>query len=282
MPTTCDRSYPLVHPELVEAVLFPYDAELTGGCLPAELREISPASAKLLVAGPPKLPSRCRLRLVSSKLMRTLEIPAEIGWARPNPAGDWLVECEFSQRTDRMRQFAELAVQRLARTTLRGALSNPHCRGGRMDPGARPRSRHRARSFRRWAMPDDQPAAAAIPERACHRARRQQGEAILRLKVRWSLSVGQNHLIGCQFIRGEDFFLLRKLQPSSPAAIHGTLAGRPPNCRLARIDLAAAEAELLLGDQLLDLLAHGLFAAAPCQLSSPYHQERTCPRRSIR
>ena len=95
--TKCDRAYPLVHPEWVEATILPYDDSRDEGCQ-AELREISLASAKLLVSGPPELPCRCRLRLVSSKLARPFVVQAEIGWARPNPAGDWLVECEFLSR----------------------------------------------------------------------------------------------------------------------------------------------------------------------------------------
>ena len=104
--TKCDRSYPLVHPELVEATILPYDDGHHEGCR-AELREISPASAKLLVPGPPELPCRCRLRLESSKLPRPLVVQSEIGWARPNPAGDWLVECEFLSRLGE-RQFETL------------------------------------------------------------------------------------------------------------------------------------------------------------------------------
>src|SRR5262245_4496962 len=89
--TRCDRSYPLVHPELVDVRILPLHATASEGC-PAELREISAASAKLLVQGPPELVSRCRVRLESSKLSGAMEIPGEIDWVRPNPAGDWLIE----------------------------------------------------------------------------------------------------------------------------------------------------------------------------------------------
>lgn len=40
-----------------------------------------------------------------------------------------------------------------------------------------------------------------------------QGEALLKLRVRWSLAVGSDHMIGCQFIQASDFALLRKMQP---------------------------------------------------------------------
>ena len=38
-----------------------------------------------------------------------------------------------------------------------------------------------------------------------------RGEVALRLKVRWSLGVGPNHLVGCQFVDVNDFHTLRKL-----------------------------------------------------------------------
>ncbi len=208
--TKCDRSYPLVHPELVETLILPCDDEAIDVCA-ADLREISPSSAKLLVAGPPALPCRCRLRLVSSRLMRTFEVEAEIAWARPNLAGDWLIECEFLSRLGE-RQFKELLGSGLLER--RSAV------------------RYQTRIEVQVQLAVGQPRRPAIirdlsegglclvttepPRHTRHvvvSVNTPQGETHIRLKTRWSLAAGPNHLIGCQFIDGEDFDLLRKLQP---------------------------------------------------------------------
>ncbi len=213
LQTTCDRSYPLVHPEMVDAQLIP---EAAGGALTpyaVELREISPASAKLLMAGPPQLPSQCRLRLNSSKLVRTLELSAEIGWARPNLAGDWLVECEYRSRMSEA-QFNEVLLSGLLerRSAVRYQTRIPV--GVEWTPGEKRlvglvRDLSEGGLCLLTSMPPERSrivhVIAATP----------QGEAPLRLKVRWSLAVGENHLVGCQFIRGEDFYLLRNLQPTA-------------------------------------------------------------------
>jgi hypothetical protein len=211
--TRCDRSFPLVHPELVQSRLLPERADSSAPGLPAELREISPSSAKLLVAGPPELPSRCRLQLLSSKLMRTMELPGEIGWARPNPAGDWLVECEFLTRLSDS-QFSELTSSGLLerRSAVRfqtrinvDVLWQPE--SGRL-PGI-----VRDLSEGGLCLMTCQPP---IQSRDLHViARVSSDEVRIRLKTRWSLSVGENHLVGCQFINGRDFHLLRMLQPAT-------------------------------------------------------------------
>jgi hypothetical protein len=231
LSTKCDRSYPLVHPELVEAIMLPYgDAASLATCA-AELREISPASAKLLVSGPPELPCRCRLRLVSSKLMRTVEIPAEVGWARPNPAGDWFVECEFDSR-------------------LSDAAFSEFLASGLLERRSAVRFQTRINVTVRWS-PDDALVPALVRDLSegglclmtSHApkkmrevfvlAKTSSGEATLQLKVRWSLCVGPNFLIGCQFIQGRDFHLLRNLQSHNPAHLtEHSRASRPRDERI--------------------------------------------------
>ncbi len=226
LSTKCDRSFPLVHPELVEATMLSHsDGESLVRCA-AELREISPASAKLLVSGPPELPCRCWLRLVSSKLMRTVEIPAEIGWARPNPAGDWLVECEFETRLSDA-EFSEFLVS------------------GLLERRSAVRFRTRINVAVRWSPADAQTPAlvrdlsegglclmTSHPPKKTRevlvRATTSSGEVTLQLKVRWSLRVGPNFLIGCQFIHRRDFHLLRNLQSNNPAHLtEHSRASRP-------------------------------------------------------
>lgn len=229
--TTCDRSFPLTHPELVEAVLLPQDRADSSGGVPAELREISACSAKLLVAGPPMLPSACRLRLISSKLMRTLEISSEIGWARPNPAGDWLVECEFRARlTD--AAFAEITSSGLlerrsaVRFQTRIAVNVEWTPGQERIAGIVRDLSEGGLCLMTGQPPQSQRTVQVILAGP-------QTEHVLRLKVRWSLGVGNNHLIGCQFIHGEDFYLLRKVQPTTQQQFNEySRAGRPQNDRL--------------------------------------------------
>lgn len=208
--TTCDRSYPLVHPEMVEAMVFPEPTSSEAEPFAVELREISPASAKLLMAGPPQLPSRCRLRLSSSKLERTLEVASEIGWARPNLAGDWLVECEFLTRLSESRFNDVLASGLLER---RSAVRyqtripvNVEWNLGENRLGGLVRDLSEGGLCLMTSLPPEGRVVHVI-------ATTSQGEAAMKLKVRWSLGVGKNHLVGCQFIRGEDFYLLRNLQP---------------------------------------------------------------------
>jgi hypothetical protein len=226
----CDRSYPLVHPELVEATILPGEGDPAQGC-PAELREISPASAKLLIQGPPELASRCRVRLASSKLVRTFEIPGEIDWVRPNPAGDWLVECEFRPRmTDEL--FDELLTSGLLER--RAAVRFPTRIPVQVQwlPG-KPRVAGIVRDLSEGGLCLCLVTREAPPETrdVCVAAPTPQGEVLLELRLRWTLRVGANHLIGCQFVHASDFALLRKLQPPKEHLHEHSRAGRPARDR---------------------------------------------------
>jgi hypothetical protein len=217
--TTYDRSYPLVHPELVEAMILPVGRQPTEGCA-AELREISPASAKLLVQGPPELASRCRIRLESSKLKRTLEIPGEIDWARPNPAGDWLVECEFQPRLSEP-VFDDLLNSGLLER--RSAVRFPTRIPVQVQwlPG-KPRVMGIVRDLSEGGLCLCLVTQEAPPETrdVCIVAPTPQGEVLLKLRMRWTLCVGRNHMMGCQFVHAADFALLRKLQPTAKEHLH--------------------------------------------------------------
>jgi hypothetical protein len=228
--TSCDRSYPLVHPELVEARILPLDAAASDGC-PAELREISPGSAKLLIQGPPELASRCRLRLVSSKLARAFEIPSEIEWARPDPAGDWLVECEFHPRLADAT-FNELLASGLLER--RAAVRIPTRIPVQVQwlPG-KPRVGGIVRDLSEGGLCLCLVTKEAPPETrdVCVVASTPQGEVLLDLRMRWTLCVGANHLMGCQFVHASDFALLRKLQPTAKEHFHEHSRAGKPACQ---------------------------------------------------
>jgi hypothetical protein len=225
--TRCDRSYPLVHPELVEAVILPCNGPT--GCR-AELREISPASAKLLLAGPPELASRCRIRLTSSKLKGVLELPGQFDWARPNPAGDWLVECEFQPRLDE-ELFGELLNSGLLERRSAVRIQTRIPVDVQWRPGG-PRVRGIVRDLSAGGLCLCLVTKEAPPETrdVCVIAATPQGEVLLKVRVRWSLVVGSDHMIGCQFVHASDFALLRKLQPSGGQKEHlheHSRAGKP-------------------------------------------------------
>jgi PilZ domain len=229
--TRCDRSYPLVHPKLVAAMILPIAAEAAEGCV-AELCEISPAGAKLLVQGPPELASACRVRLESSKLREPLEFPGEIDWARPNPAGDWLVECEFQPRLSDA-QFAELLASGLLER--RSAVRYPTRIPVQVQwmPG-QPRVCGIVRDLSEGGLclclvtKEAPPATRDV----CVVAPTPQGEVLFEVRIRWTLCVGSNHLIGCQFAHPSDFALLRKLQPTAKEYLHEhSRAGKPSRDR---------------------------------------------------
>jgi hypothetical protein len=142
-----------------------------------------------------------------------MEIPAEIGWARPNPAGNWLVECEFLARLSDA-EFSELAssglLERRSAVRFQTRINvdvewQPE--GGRL-PGI-----VRDLSEGGLCLMTSQPP---VQSRDVHViARVSSDEVRIRLKTRWSLSVGENHLVGCQFTSGRDFHFLRTLQPAS-------------------------------------------------------------------
>lgn len=228
--TKSDRSYPLVYSELVETTIVAGDGSWAEGCA-VQLREISPSSAKLVVQGPPELSTSCRIRLASSKLKQVLEIPAQIDWVRPNPAGDWLVECEFRPRLNEAT-FAELLASGLLerRAAVRYQTRIP------VQVQWRPGATHVSGIVRdlsegglclclvtREAPPDTRDVCVIVAA--------SQGEVSLPLKIRWLLQVGRDYLIGCQFIRGEDFETLRKLQPAREYLHEHSRAGKPASNR---------------------------------------------------
>jgi hypothetical protein len=228
--TRCDRSYPLVHPELVEVSILPTPGELADGCA-AQLREISPASAKLIVQGPPELASRCRVRLESSKLARVFEIPGEIDWVRPDPAGDWLIECEFVPRLSEAH-FAELLSSGLLER--RAAVRYPTRIPVQVQWGSgQPRVAGIVRDLSEGGLCLCLVTKQAPPQTraVCVAAPTPQGELLLALRMRWTLCVGAKHLIGCQFVHASDFALLRNLQPVQDHLHEHSRAGKPSRDR---------------------------------------------------
>jgi hypothetical protein len=228
----CDRSFPLVHPELVEATILTGGDDSSEGCT-AELQEISPGSAKLLLQGPPELSTRCRIRISSSKLKQTVEVPAQLDWVRPNPAGDWLVECEFQPRISQTL-FADLLASGLLERRSAVRLQTRIPVQVQWIPGV-VRVSGIVRDLSEGGLCLCLVTREAPPKTrdVTVIANTSKGEEALALRIRWSLQVGRDYLIGCQFIHGEDFEVLRKLQPTAREHLHEhSRGGKPANERM--------------------------------------------------
>jgi hypothetical protein len=211
------RNYTVIAPKLIQAAIFPQESQQTE-CYFAELKEISKTGARLLVPGLPALQLECRISLTSPKFQRVLDIPAEVHWARPNPAGDWLLGCGFAP------PLSDESVKTLLDSGLFARRSAPR------EPARIP--------VQVVWQPEAPPLPAVIrdmstgglcvmthqaPENTNHAsifASESGHEIRVPIKVRWSRQVGGDYFVGCQFIDQADFAVLRKLQPIARNHFH--------------------------------------------------------------
>lgn len=205
------RRYCVVNSQSVQAAILPRDAQLTED-IPAVLREISQITAILLVKGPPELRYHCLVKLTSQRFQPALVLPAEIHWARPNPAGDWLLGCRFDAPIDD-DTFAVLVNSGLLnrRSSARERSRIPV--QVQLQP-SKVRSPATVSDFSEGGLclTLSGTSAAETTRHVCMYGVVDGKEVRLALKIRWSLSVGPNRLVGCQFTRDADYLLLRKLQ----------------------------------------------------------------------
>lgn len=203
-----ERCYKLVNPELVQAAILRRDPQ-SAESIVAELREIAPSGAKLLVTGPPELRYQCRISLKSHRLKHPLLLPAEIHWARPNPAGDWLLGCRFD---------APLSDATLEEWITSGVLNRRSSVRERsripvqvqMQPG-KPRLPAVVSDFSEGGLCLTTSDTRHGTRHVCLFALILGREVRVPLKIRWTLSVGPNRFIGCQFMRPMDYESLCKL-----------------------------------------------------------------------
>lgn len=204
------RRYSVVNSQGVRAAILPRDAHISGR-IDAQLRELSQITAILMVSGPPALRYQCRVEITSPKFQPTLMQAAEIHWARPNPAGDWLLGCRFDAAIDdalfrevvesgvvnrrssvRERTRIPVQVQLQPSKTRVSATVSDFSEGGLCLTLSGTNSPESTRHVCVYGVVEGQ-------------------EVRLSLKIRWSLSVGPNRLVGCQFTRAADYLILRKL-----------------------------------------------------------------------
>ncbi len=206
--------YAVVNPELVHAAILPRDPQ-SPGTIFSELRELAASAAILLVTGPPELRYQCRVLLKSHRFRPTLLLPAEIHWARPNPAGDWLLGCRFDAPIDEavFREVIESGVLN-RRSSVRERSRIPA--QVQLQPG-KGRVTAIISDFSEGGLCLTLPGTV-VPE--CNRHVCVYGvvdgeEVRIPLKLRWSLSVGPNRMVGCQFMRQADYPVLRKLHQAT-------------------------------------------------------------------
>lgn len=204
------RRYSVVSSQNVQAAILPRDVKATSS-IAAKLRELSQITAILLVSGPPELRYQCRVRITSPLFRPTLLQAAEIHWARPNPAGDWLLGCRFDAPIDdgTFREVVESGVVN-RRSSVRERSRIPV--QVQLQP-AKTRVAATVSDFSEGGLCltlcGD--VAAESTRHVCVYGVVEGNEVRLSLKIRWSLSVGPNRLVGCQFTRASDYLILRKL-----------------------------------------------------------------------
>jgi hypothetical protein len=225
MTQSTDRhspSYVLVNVELVQAAILPVDSQLLDP-IAAELREISQRGAKLLIQGPPRLRYECVVSLASHRLKPTLMLDAEIHWARPNPAGDWLLGCHFKTplTSELFQQWVDCGV--LNRRKSVRERSRIYV-GVQLQVG-KPRLPAIVSDFSEGGICLITSEAPKNTREVCVFGSLLGEEVCISLKVRWNLSVGPKHIVGCEFARGSDYKILRRMHQATQ---QGTLTEHSP------------------------------------------------------
>ncbi|HTM52791.1 MAG TPA: PilZ domain-containing protein [Pirellulales bacterium] len=205
------RSYKIVNPELVQATIRPRTDESAG--VAAELREISPATARLLVCGPPQLLCDCRISLTTHRFKHPLHLDAQIEWVRPNPAGDWLVGCRF-ERPIAAEVFAELVesgvLNRRSSVRERSKIEV----FVQLAPSS-PRLNAIVTDFSEGGLCLTAPGGPERTRHVCVFGTLAGREARVPLKIRWSLAAMPNIFIGCEFMRQSDYQIVRGMHLES-------------------------------------------------------------------
>ena len=233
MTQSTDRKrpcYALVNVELVQAAILSIDPKSIDS-IPAELREISQIGAKLLISGPPELRYECRISLASHRLKPTLLLPAEIHWARPNPAGDWLLGCKFKTPLD------DRSFQRWVDSGVLNRRKSVRERsriyvGVQLQTG-RPRLPAIVSDFSEGGLCLTTSEAPKNTREVYVFGSLHGDEVRIPLKVRWNLSVGPKQMIGCEFAQVSDYQILRRMHLATEQQ---TLTEHSPAQRMTSVE----------------------------------------------
>jgi hypothetical protein len=220
--------YTVINPGSIQATVLPKESERPEFCM-AELREISPTGAKLLVTVLPELKGECRLLLASPKLGCVLVAPAEVHWIWPNLAGDWLLGCAInpplSEKSFKGLLDSGLLERRFARREPTRIPVQVEVQSGE------PRFPATIHDLSDGGVCLTMRRAPPATRDICVFATESGREVRIPLKVRWSTHVGLEYFVGCEVLRYADILVLRKLQPidknhcHEPAQLGTVLAG---------------------------------------------------------
>jgi hypothetical protein len=204
------RYYAVINPKLIQASILCDKPQPTDSYF-VELKEISKRGAKLLVSGLPVLQRECRISLASPQFQGAIVLAVEVHWARPNPAGDWLLGCGIHPplSDDSFQTLLDsglLARRSAPREPARILVQVEWQPGTARLPGI-------VRDISAGGLCLAAPQAPETTNHACIFASEPGNEIRIPVKVRWSRQVGREYFVGCQFIEPTDFAVLRKLQP---------------------------------------------------------------------
>ncbi len=205
-----ERYFAVIDPRSVRARIFPAGTH-TGAGLAAQLKQISPVGAVLLLAEPPKFQDNCQIEIDGDRLNRPCRVQARIDWLRPDPAGSWHLRCAIEPR------MCEEEFRRL--------LSS-----GLLERRAAPREQSRILVDIQLALGGPRVAAlirnislsgvcclatSCPPEGTRHInifATSGGDDFRIPLKLHWWTQAGSEYFLGCEFARKADFAILRQLQ----------------------------------------------------------------------
>jgi hypothetical protein len=206
------RCYTVLDPKRIKISITSQD---TSKPLPADLVEISPISAMLLLSAPPAIKGECQISLTTEKLASPLMIPARVDWMRPNAAGVWQLGCAIEPALD-PATFKKLITSGLLER--RAAPREPvHIPVEVQLVADSPKIKAIVRNISEGGLcclatncPPQQTRIVTMFVVDSGREIRMQ------LKVRWSMQAGGDHFLGCQFVRQSDFAVLRRIQGRQP------------------------------------------------------------------
>jgi hypothetical protein len=204
--------YALVNVELVQAAILPVDPQSVDS-IAAELREISQNGAKLMIPGPPELRYECRISLASHRLKPALMLPAEIHWARPNPAGDWLLGCHFKAPLD--NELFQRWIDSGVLNRRKSVRERSRIYVGVQLQAGKPRLPAIVSDFSEGGLCLTTSEAPKNTREVCVFGSLHGKEVCIPLKVRWNLSVGPKQMVGCEFARESDYQILRRMHQAT-------------------------------------------------------------------
>jgi hypothetical protein len=152
------------------------------------------------------------LTLDSPKLKERLVIPSELQWARPNPAGAWLLGCGFEpaltdEAFDGLLQSGLLERRSSVRRRTRIAVDAQWRAKGARVPALVCDLSEGGLCLTTVQAPDNRHNVSIV-------GTLRGDEVRIPLHVRWSMHVGPNYFVGCEFVHSDDFAVVRKMQPA--------------------------------------------------------------------